>query len=276
MKKVGTLAAAASLAATCEGYAHIVKVPINETLPAGGHYSYDINSDGIDDITFNSSLITDIYMESQELSLPSGTFTAGVVVDLDGEYLRAFQPCDSVPLIPNSETHSSGLFPSSFSDQSPPLYAGFRFCSVQDDTIITAYHYAWVQANVHSASGDLEILAFGYETESNKPITIECTTGVTENVPSPPFALLQNSPNPFSTNTKIDFELPASAAAAIRIYDVSGRLVRKFDRAVANKGINSVLWDGRDERGRNVSSGIYFCNLEALGAMQSLRMVIIR
>jgi hypothetical protein len=170
-------------------------------------------------------------------------------------------------------TEPMGALPESFFDQNPPRYAGFWF---YPDSL-SGKHWAWVEANVHSAGGDLEILAFGYEDQPETPIqTGSCVTGVRENVPSLPLTLLQNSPNPFSTQTKIGFELPSAAAATIRIYDVSGRLVKRIERVDAHKGFNAILWDGRDESGRDVASGIYFYRLEALGATQSRRMVITR
>jgi len=273
MKKIGTLAAAASLAAACEGYAEVVLVPINETIPAGSLKTYDLDSDGFDDITFDSTNMIDILMWAGAYSTPSGSVTAGVVIDPDNPgYLLAHQACDSIPKM-LGVTQDSGVFPAIFFDQNPVQYAGFWFCP---DSLLNR-HYAWVEANVHSASGDLEILAFGYEDQPETPIlTGSCATGVSENVPSLPLTLLQNSPNPFSSQTKIGFELPSAAVATIGIYDVSGRLVKKIESVSAHEGFNAILWDGRDTSGRDVVSGIYFYRLEALGATQSRRMVIIR
>ncbi len=87
--------------------------------------------------------------------------------------------------------------------------------------------------------------------------------------------LFQNRPNPFSPETRIEFELPQSGRVALKIYAVSGRLVRTLveDRRAA--GSHSVRWDGRDESGRKVASGVYFYNLAADGISESRKMILL-
>ncbi|OGC92247.1 MAG: hypothetical protein A2W25_09995 [candidate division Zixibacteria bacterium RBG_16_53_22] len=75
--------------------------------------------------------------------------------------------------------------------------------------------------------------------------------------------LNQNYPNPFNGSTVISFTLPGATNLNLAIYDLAGRKVRTLLAGYQEAGHTSVTWDGKDENGRNVSSGIYFYNLKA-------------
>jgi flagellar hook assembly protein FlgD len=65
-------------------------------------------------------------------------------------------------------------------------------------------------------------------------------------------------PNPFNPVTTIYYELPAAQHVRMQIYDVTGRLVRTLvDEAIA-AGPHTVVWQGRDDHGARVASGVYF------------------
>ncbi len=77
-----------------------------------------------------------------------------------------------------------------------------------------------------------------------------------------PVALdLRNAPNPFNPSTEIRFNLARASAVEIRIYDVRGTLVRRIDLGEMPAGPTNVRWQGRDERGAEVASGVYMYNL---------------
>jgi len=89
---------------------------------------------------------------------------------------------------------------------------------------------------------------------------------------------MQIHPNPFSTKTVIEFEssgvkkfnsqVTNSQTSQLKIYDVSGRLVRSFPLLSSPSSLfSSVTWDGKDEKGRNVKSGIYFLKLKVKSEM---------
>jgi len=90
-----------------------------------------------------------------------------------------------------------------------------------------------------------------YEEESDEP-EIEFT-----------FELKHNYPNPFKGSTKISFSLPASIQKAdLKIYNIRGQLVKDFD-IDTTPGLRNISWDGCDNFGKRVSSGIYFYKLTA-------------
>ena len=72
---------------------------------------------------------------------------------------------------------------------------------------------------------------------------------------------LRNSPNPFNPATAIKFNLPKAGMAEVRIYDVSGRVVRTLGGTMLNQGANSFPWNGTDNRQARVGSGVYFYRL---------------
>jgi hypothetical protein len=75
--------------------------------------------------------------------------------------------------------------------------------------------------------------------------------------------LAQNTPNPFNPRTRISFVLPTAGDARLCVYDVNGRLVRTLASGWLEAGERTVIWDGDDDRGGRVASGLYFCRLSA-------------
>ena len=89
------------------------------------------------------------------------------------------------------------------------------------------------------------------------------------------FALLQNFPNPFNPDTTIGYELAESADVTLQIYNVVGQVVRTLMAAESQSvGRYQVRWDGMDDRGMPVSSGIYFYQISA-GKFQDVRKLML-
>ncbi|MBK6736163.1 MAG: T9SS type A sorting domain-containing protein [bacterium] len=92
-----------------------------------------------------------------------------------------------------------------------------------------------------------------------------------------PFALEQNSPNPFNPSTSIGFSLPTTAPVSLGIYDLSGKLVRNLIAGqVMGPGHLEKVWDGRNDSGRLVPTGVYFCKLTADGRVNVRRMALVK
>lgn len=94
------------------------------------------------------------------------------------------------------------------------------------------------------------------------------------------FSLGQNYPNPFNPSTTISFEIPGTSAeksaTSLAIYDIRGRLVKTLVESDLGPGSYKVAWDGRDERGRSVSSGIYFFTLRRGSESLTKKMVAMK
>jgi predicted outer membrane repeat protein len=85
------------------------------------------------------------------------------------------------------------------------------------------------------------------------------------------------SPNPSPGETEITFLVPRSCPSArLAIHDLRGRLVRDFTLLPDSSGSCRVAWDGRDNRGEGVASGVYFCGVEACGDGGHRKLVLLR
>ncbi len=90
------------------------------------------------------------------------------------------------------------------------------------------------------------------------------------------YSLSQNYPNPFNPLTTINYVLKENAWVTLIIYNLLGQEVRRLVEEYRNAGFNSVIWDGANSYGNQVSTGIYFCKLTANEFTGQKKMVIIR
>ncbi len=90
------------------------------------------------------------------------------------------------------------------------------------------------------------------------------------------FSLGQNYPNPFNPSTNITYEVPATANVSISIYDILGRNVITLVNEQKNAGSYTVEWNGKNSSGIQVTSGIYFYQLEAGQFATTKKMVLLR
>ena len=89
--------------------------------------------------------------------------------------------------------------------------------------------------------------------------------------------LQQNSPNPFNPPTTIRFVTGEDGKVAVRIFSVRGELVRAFGEQWLPRGSHSIGWDGRDDRGQSVSSGIYYAQAaSSSGSQDRIKMTLLR
>ncbi len=102
-------------------------------------------------------------------------------------------------------------------------------------------------------------------------------TEVPETELPPAFFLAQNVPNPFNPKTAIRFGLPDAAEVTLAIYDLSGRRLRALlTRVPYAAGFHRVDWDGTDDAGRRLASGMYICRLSAGGRQQMHKMTLVK
>lgn len=87
------------------------------------------------------------------------------------------------------------------------------------------------------------------------------------------------APNPFSGEIQIDYTIGAAAVTRtldLSIFDVAGRLVRTLSGRASEPGDHTVVWDARDDRGRRVGSGAYFCRLRSGTENATQRLILLR
>jgi hypothetical protein len=114
------------------------------------------------------------------------------------------------------------------------------------------------------------------EDASDALFSIHSQVGATFTPEFASFGLLQNYPNPFNPMTRIEFSLGERERVSVRIYDISGKLVRSLVQETVSAGRHSVLWNGADEYGSPVASGVYVCRLETHGREAMRKIVLLR
>ena len=90
------------------------------------------------------------------------------------------------------------------------------------------------------------------------------------------FKLGQNYPNPFNPSTTIDYSLPRNSEVRIDVFNVLGQRVRQLVNESQPAGNHSVVWDGADDRGRQVSSGFYLYRIIAGDYKYSRKMLMLK
>jgi hypothetical protein len=91
------------------------------------------------------------------------------------------------------------------------------------------------------------------------------------------FVLYPNYPNPFNSSTTIRFDLPKSCPLNLNIYDLTGRLVKSvIHNEKLEVGVHSVCWNGVDEAGTKVGSGVYLYKLESDDFRQVRKLALVK
>lgn len=88
--------------------------------------------------------------------------------------------------------------------------------------------------------------------------------------------LAQNAPNPFNPRTTIAFTVAEATPVRLGIYDLAGNMIRRLVDAERGAGTHRVVWDGRDDRGADVSSGVYLYRIETDRGAEARQMVLVK
>ncbi len=123
---------------------------------------------------------------------------------------------------------------------------------------------------------DTCIVDIDYGTELCKdiellPVPSDVSVGV-----KIPNALYANYPNPFNPTTTIRFDLNEAGDVSLAVYNIRGQIVRTLVQGTRPSGHNTVEWDGLDDHGRAVASGVYVYRIEADGFVGSRKMVLLK
>jgi len=119
------------------------------------------------------------------------------------------------------------------------------------------YEVRYDKLNLKQSSGE------GQQSASSTPIPAKAS-------------LAACRPNPFRDRTQINYALPTAGNVSLRVYDATGRTVRKLASGHQKAGSYSVTWDSKDNRGRQVPRGVYFYRLETPGFRSVKKAVVTR
>ncbi|MCP4290812.1 MAG: T9SS type A sorting domain-containing protein [bacterium] len=115
--------------------------------------------------------------------------------------------------------------------------------------------------------------AHGNESDSSSEVEVESTTSSAGLLPDV-FQMSGVYPNPFNPNTAFEFQIPAASFVEVDVMDLRGNRVRKLMSEDLSGGSYELRWDGRDESGRMVNSGVYFARVRTSFGMQTAKMTL--
>ena len=90
------------------------------------------------------------------------------------------------------------------------------------------------------------------------------------------FGLIGAHPSPFSGATRISYAIEARSGVSLKVHDAAGRVVKDLFDGLKDPGVYDVTWDGRDDSGRELPSGVYFYSLSSGNRVSSLKSVLLR
>lgn len=126
------------------------------------------------------------------------------------------------------------------------------------------YFYAVTAADVHW-------------NESDFSEVVGVTVNIQDEVDIPvAYALRQNYPNPFNPLTTVRYDLPERANVTVTIYDILGRKVRTLVQGLEEPGFKSAIWDGTNDTGEPVSTGLYYYQIKAVDFTQTRKMIMLK
>jgi len=123
-----------------------------------------------------------------------------------------------------------------------------------------------------------ELVVTGTEQVYYYTIIANSVNALVEDVPNLPlmFRLYQSYPNPFNPNTTIEYDLPKRAFVNLTIYNLLGQRVRTLVDLDKSAGRHTINWDGKDDRGQEVASGVYFYRIKAGEFTSTKKLLLLR
>ncbi len=161
--------------------------------------------------------------------------------------------------------HMSGLLIGA-----PPEWLSVAIVDIPDRRII--YDFLDNQIDISKDSDiayDLKLVA------GSEDFVIRMSEEILANIPGT-FSLSQNYPNPFNPITKMNYTLPKRSRVIISIYNVLGQEVKNLINQEQEYGYHSVSWNGIDNQGRQMSSGVYFSRMTVNDFSQTKKMLLVK
>jgi hypothetical protein len=137
----------------------------------------------------------------------------------------------------------------------------------------------WFDANCAPAPGSALLTIHRPGVGTHVLVDVSSPGGITDVLAGPSrtsLTLFPSEPNPFLESTRISFAIERAAPVHLYVTDVTGRIVRNLLDGVAPRGTNALRWDGRDDAGTKVASGIYFFRLESEAGSRTTKGILLR
>ena len=223
--------------------------------------------------------------EQQELL--DDILTLGLDYRLVTRRTSLFAPDDGVEVNPEPREGELAFDPGDFSgstdinDARPTTHWLGRDFALQDEVWIDLAYQPSMPKELYEgrAYQPAELVNFARLGEAMLVVVEDRAYEIRPNAQGSRPVLLQNAPNPFNASTAISFLIPfrlADEAIHLSIYNLAGQVVRVLQPDTQQAGEHRLSWDGRDEQGREVASGVYIYRLNVGGWAVHRRMVLLR
>ncbi len=116
----------------------------------------------------------------------------------------------------------------------------------------------------------------GWDNQMPPPPPFEITDVESNQHQPRDFKVIQNYPNPFNPETTITYRLAGTEQVRVEVFNMKGELLRTLVNEHQSMGTRSVVWDGRDDHGQHVSSGIYFIKVTAGTTQQTIKAMLLK
>jgi len=83
-------------------------------------------------------------------------------------------------------------------------------------------------------------------------------------------------PNPFNSSSTLRFTLPSAGQVKVAYYNILGKKIFSFEKEYSSSGVKEFTWNGKDDTGNDVCSGIYFCTVSAEKNSKTIKMVLMK
>ena len=163
------------------------------------------------------------------------------------------------------------------------LFRQFSFGNVASVDTVTRIKYFWISKDNYIVA---QAESRDKETDPNftvaKKFTRIASRAIVTGVDAPDatipvrFKLFQNYPNPFNPSTAISYQLSAASEVVLEIYSISGQQIKTLVSGKQAAGSHSVLWDGTDESGLRVASGVYLLTMRAGEFVQARKLTLMK
>ena len=241
------------------------------TAPANGEDIYSYVAPTLCDSTTENGICWSVFMVR--------TLTAEPLEFVDSPPDSGYSVDNLAPSVPSGFEFVS----SSMLSWDNPIDPDFRYFTVYgsetdifDETAVFIDHTINTEMDVTGhAYTYFHLTARDFAGNESGAATVASPTDVLPGLPER-FALHAPSPNPFNPKTFLRFDLPEAAQVSLKVYDMSGRLVCVLLDEHREAGRYEESWNGRDDRGRAMSSGIYLCRIDTDSFSQSKRMTLLK
>jgi hypothetical protein len=152
-----------------------------------------------------------------------------------------------------------------------------NFIPAPEDIVHEGATPAWNDPEYDGWAVYYKVTTLDHAGNESDPSGGDTVTGPDDPRPPKRFALYANVPNPFNPTTRIRYQVPdGGALVTLRVYDVTGRLVRTLVDGTHSAGVKTVQWEGRDDRGIPVASGVYYYRMQAGTFSRTRSMVLLK